>query len=52
MVCKKALAGLYGIKFGRIDRIGQAKKSNSGPPTDKRGLSERSRVLKKPEALI
>ncbi|XP_050301120.1 uncharacterized protein LOC126739479 [Anthonomus grandis grandis] len=52
MVCKKALAGLHGIKFGRIDRIGQAKKSNSAPPTDKRSLSEGSRVLKKPEALI
>lgn len=46
MVCKKGLAAIHGITFGRTDRIGQAKKSNSAPPTDKRDLSEGSRVLK------
>lgn len=52
MVCKKAFAGLHGIKFGRIDRIGLAKKNHSTPPRDKRGLSAGSRVLKKSDNQI
>lgn len=50
-VCKKAFAGLHGIKFGRIDRISNYKTCHRTPPLDRRGTSEHSRVLKKPEQL-
>lgn len=51
-VCKMAFGGLYGIKFGRIDRIGNAKRDRSAPPQDKRGTSQGSRSRQISEELV